>query len=196
MASLRVLAAVRPALAHGHAALLLAVRPAFPAARRCFSTSPAAPGVFPGQPGDQASAPQRPAPEGDQPFEMSGASERGKAVGFTGGAPEEFVRRTCRIYKPSRSATQQGPEYKWKIEFDSPNKWVNPLMGWTSTRDTAGQLREMLWFDREEDAVGFAQREGFSYTILPYHSKHLKAKAFADNFKWKGPPKDQTQQQK
>ena len=71
-----------------------------------------------------------------------------------------------------------------KIEFDTPNKWVNPLMGWTSARDTAQQLREMMWFARLEDATAFAEREGFHYTLLPYHSKKLKAKAFADNFKW------------
>ena len=39
-------------------------------------------------------------------------------VGLTGGAPEEFVRRTCRIYRPSRSATQQGPEYRWSDKED------------------------------------------------------------------------------
>lgn len=62
-------------------------------------------------------------------------------------------------------------------------------MGWTSARDTAQQLREMLYFSTEEQAIQFAEREGFAYTVLPHHSKKLKAKAFADNFKWKGPPK-------
>lgn len=80
-----------------------------------------------------------------------------------------------------------------KIEFDTPNKWVNPLMGWTSARDTAQQLREVLYFPTEADAVGFAQREGFHYTVLPYHAKVIKPKAFADNFKWKGAPKVEQQ---
>lgn len=60
-------------------------------------------------------------------------------------------------------------------------------MGWTSARDTAQQLREMLYFPTEKQAVDFAEREGFSWTVLPYHSKKLKAKAFADNFKWSAP---------
>lgn len=34
-------------------------------------------------------------------------------MGLTGGAPEEFVTRTCRIYRPGRSCTQQGPEFRW-----------------------------------------------------------------------------------
>jgi NADH dehydrogenase (ubiquinone) Fe-S protein 4 len=71
-----------------------------------------------------------------------------------------------------------------KIEFDTPNKWVNPLMGWTSTRDTAGQLREMMYFNSLEGAIAFAEREGFAYQVLPYHAKKIKPKAFADNFKW------------
>jgi hypothetical protein len=57
-------------------------------------------------------------------------------------------------------------------------------MGWTSARDTAQQLRETLYFTTEQQAIDFAEREGFSWTILPHHSKKLKAKAFADNFKW------------
>lgn len=38
-------------------------------------------------------------------------------------------------------------------------------------------------FDTEEQAIAFAKKEGFHYTVLPYHQKKLKAKAFADNFK-------------
>ena len=62
-------------------------------------------------------------------------------------------------------------------------------MGWTSARDTAQQLREMMYFKNEQDAIRYAEREGFHYTVLPYHAKQLKPKAFADNFKWKGQPK-------
>jgi len=66
-------------------------------------------------------------------------------------------------------------------------------MGWTSARDTAQQLREMMYFSSEEEAIKFAQREGFQFTVMPFHSKAIKAKAFADNFKWKGAPKVQQQ---
>jgi hypothetical protein len=76
-----------------------------------------------------------------------------------------------------------------KIEFDTPNKWVNPLMGWTSARDTAQQLREMLYFDSEAEARDFATKEGFAIVVLPSHKKKLKAKSFSDNFKWRGLPK-------
>jgi NADH dehydrogenase (ubiquinone) Fe-S protein 4 len=64
-------------------------------------------------------------------------------------------------------------------------------MGWTSARDTAQQLREMLYFNSKEEAVAFATKEGFNYTVYPYHGKQIKPKAFADNFKWKGPPKNE-----
>lgn len=111
-------------------------------------------------------------------------------MGLTSGAPDTFIRRTCRIYRPSRSPTQQEPpELRWKIEFDTPGKWVNPLMGWTSSRDTVQQLREQLYFTTREQAIEFAEREGFDWTAMPYHDRKFKPKAFADNFKWKGAPK-------
>jgi hypothetical protein len=78
---------------------------------RSFSAAPAGQSVTP----EEAKSVQT---------EASKFDPQTSPIGLTGGAPEEFVRRTCRIYKPSRSASQQGPEYRWKIEFDTPNKWV------------------------------------------------------------------------
>jgi len=128
-----------------------------------------------------------------QQEDSASAAAASTPVGLTGGAPESFIRRKCRIYRPSRSATQQGAENRWKIEFDTPNKWINPLMGWTSSRDTAEQLREMLMFDSKDAAIAFAEREGFEYEVQDYHWKIIRPKSFADNFRWKGPPKTQRQ---
>ncbi len=36
-----------------------------------------------------------------------------ESVGLTSGAPDEFVTRSCRIYKPARTASQQGEEPRW-----------------------------------------------------------------------------------
>uniref|UniRef100_UPI001CB8F4D9 NADH dehydrogenase [ubiquinone] iron-sulfur protein 4, mitochondrial-like isoform X2 n=1 Tax=Erigeron canadensis TaxID=72917 RepID=UPI001CB8F4D9 len=48
-----------------------------------------------------------------------------------------------------------------------------------------------LSFTSEEDAKAFAERHGWDYTVKKHHSPLLKAKAYADNFKWKGLPKTQ-----
>ena len=52
------------------------------------------------------------------------------------GVPEEHIKpRMVRIYVPARNAMQSGTfgTRKWKIDFDSRERWENPLMGWTST---------------------------------------------------------------
>lgn len=49
-------------------------------------------------------------------------------VGLTGGAPDEFIRRHCRIYRPSRSASQQGPEYRWYEQHHyTHHSWHQPI---------------------------------------------------------------------
>lgn len=52
------------------------------------------------------------------------------------GVPEEHITtRRVRISLPSKNAMQSGTnnlDY-WKIEFDTRERWENPLMGWTST---------------------------------------------------------------
>jgi len=52
------------------------------------------------------------------------------------GVPEEHVRtRRVRIYMPAKNAMQSGSfgNNKWKMDFDTRERWENPLMGWAST---------------------------------------------------------------
>ncbi|KAL6507453.1 hypothetical protein OROGR_023648 [Orobanche gracilis] len=64
--------------------------------------------------------------------------------------------------------------------------WENPLMGWTSTGDPYANVGDAgLSFDSKEAAIAFAGRHGWDYTCE--EAPHAVTK---DNFKWKGPPKD------
>ncbi|XP_042457379.1 NADH dehydrogenase [ubiquinone] iron-sulfur protein 4, mitochondrial-like [Zingiber officinale] len=113
-------------------------------------------------------------------------------IGIVSGIPEEHLRRRIIIYSPARTAGQQGSGNvgKWKINFVSTQKWENPLMGWTSTGDPYCMVGEAgLTFDSEEAAKAFAVRHGWDYVVRKRHTPLLKPKAYADNFKWKGPPK-------
>ncbi|KAK9148624.1 hypothetical protein Scep_007381 [Stephania cephalantha] len=113
-------------------------------------------------------------------------------IGLVSGIPEEQLRRRVIIYSPARTATQQGSGKvgKWKINFLSTQKWENPLMGWTSTGDPYANVGDSaLSFDSEEAAKAFAERHGWDYAVKKRHTPLLKPKAYADNFKWKGPPK-------
>ena len=50
---------------------------------------------------------------------------------------EELHERTVRIFRPARTASQQGKAGTklWKVDFDileGGGRWENPLMGWAS----------------------------------------------------------------
>ncbi|MFX6572347.1 ETC complex I subunit, partial [Acinetobacter baumannii] len=113
-------------------------------------------------------------------------------VGIVSGIPDEHLRRKVMIFSPARTASQQGSGKvgRWKINFLSTQKWENPLMGWTSTGDPYANVGDAgLSFDSQEAAVSFAERHGWEYTVKKHHTPLLKVKTYADNFKWKGPPK-------
>ncbi|KAK6125352.1 hypothetical protein DH2020_040905 [Rehmannia glutinosa] len=105
-------------------------------------------------------------------------------IGMVSGIPQEHLRRRVQIFSPARTASQQGSGKvgRWKINFISTQKWENPLMGWTSTGDPYANVGDSaLSFDSQDAAISFAERHGWEYTV----------KSYADNFKWKGPPKTQ-----
>ncbi|KMZ55972.1 NADH dehydrogenase (Ubiquinone) Fe-S protein 4 [Zostera marina] len=114
-------------------------------------------------------------------------------IGVVSGIPDEHLRRRVVIYSPARTATQQGSGKlgEWKINFMSTQKWENPLMGWTSTGDPYANVGDSaLSFDSEEAAKEFANKHGWDYTVKKHNTPLLKVKLYADNFKWKGPPKE------
>lgn len=92
---------------------------------------------------------------------------------------------TARIFKPARTAMQSGEARtkEWILEFEpaSPRD-IDPLMGWTSSRDMQSQVR--LEFDSKEEAIAYATRVGLAYTLSePKPRKPIK-KSYADNFKF------------
>lgn len=63
-------------------------------------------------------------------------------------------------------------------------------MGWTSTGDPYANLGDgALTFDSKESAINFVNKHGWDYMIKEPHHPIIKPKAYADNFKYKGPPK-------
>ena len=50
------------------------------------------------------------------------------------GLPEEQFGRKVRIFVPAKHAMQSGTfnAKKWTIEFETKERWENPLMGWAS----------------------------------------------------------------
>uniref|UniRef100_A0A8C4R6W7 NADH dehydrogenase [ubiquinone] iron-sulfur protein 4, mitochondrial n=1 Tax=Eptatretus burgeri TaxID=7764 RepID=A0A8C4R6W7_EPTBU len=77
------------------------------------------------------------------------------------GVPDEHVHmRLARIFVPARNTMQSGVEntHKWHIEFETRERWENPLMGWGSSADPLSNI--MLTFSSKEDAITFAEKNG------------------------------------
>uniref|UniRef100_A0AC11EI55 NADH:ubiquinone oxidoreductase subunit S4 n=1 Tax=Ovis aries TaxID=9940 RepID=A0AC11EI55_SHEEP len=82
------------------------------------------------------------------------------------GVPEEHIKtRKARIFVPARNNMQSGVNNtkKWKMEFDTRERWENPLMGWASTADPLSNL--VLTFSTKEDAIAFAEKNVFGHAI-------------------------------
>ncbi len=88
-----------------------------------------------------------------------------------------------RIYQPAKTAMQSGraKTRRWVMEYEpSAAREIDPLMGWTSSRDTRSQLR--LNFSTREEAVAFAEKRGLAYQIEEPHARHIRPKSYAENF--------------
>lgn len=91
----------------------------------------------------------------------------------------------ARIFRPARSAMQQGraKTKTWVLEFE-PARALRPdnLMGWAGGGDTNRQVR--LHFDSQADAVAYCKKHGIAYDVAAEHTRVVKPKSYADNFRW------------
>ncbi|XP_072520918.1 NADH dehydrogenase [ubiquinone] iron-sulfur protein 4, mitochondrial [Salminus brasiliensis] len=101
------------------------------------------------------------------------------------GVPEEHIKtRKVRIFVPTRTAMQSGVQNtkKWKMDFDTRERWENPLMGWASTADPLSNM--VLTFSTKEDAIAFAEKNGWSYDITEKRTAKPRFKSYGANFSW------------
>ncbi|XP_065455017.1 NADH dehydrogenase [ubiquinone] iron-sulfur protein 4, mitochondrial isoform X1 [Chrysemys picta bellii] len=101
------------------------------------------------------------------------------------GVPEEHIKtRKVQIFVPARNAMQAGVNNtkKWKLEFDTRERWENPLMGWASTADPLSNM--VLAFSTKEDAIAFAEKNGWSYDVQERRIPKPKSKSYGENFSW------------
>jgi hypothetical protein len=91
----------------------------------------------------------------------------------------------ARIYKPARTAMQSGPARTkdWVLEHEPEQpREIDPLMGWTSSRETRTQVR--LSFDTREEAIAYAERNGIAYRLSEPLTRKPQRKTYSDNFKF------------
>jgi ETC complex I subunit conserved region len=91
----------------------------------------------------------------------------------------------ARIYKPTQTAMQSGPARtkEWVLEYEpeAPRE-IDPLMGWTSSRDMKSQIS--LAFDSQEEAIAYAERNGIPYRLAEPTPRRAVRKSYADNFRF------------
>ena len=88
------------------------------------------------------------------------------------------------IYRPAKTAMQSGlgNTKEWVLEFDpTAPEAIDPLMGWTGSADTKGQVR--LRFASKDEAVAFAKKHGHEYRVSEPREARLRPKSYADNFR-------------
>jgi len=101
--------------------------------------------------------------------------------------PEEhIVTRKVRIFRPAKNAMQSGMQNtkKWKIEFDTRERWENPTMGWGSTGDPLSNVSTALSFKTKDEAITFVERQGWSCFVDEVPEKRLGPKSYGKNFAW------------
>lgn len=89
-----------------------------------------------------------------------------------------------RIYQPTKSAMQSGKKNskKWlmlPLEKETVRS-INSLTGWTSANNTNSQLH--FEFISKEEAIKFAQSQGFEFEVSEPKTTSVKKKSYAANF--------------
>ena len=90
-----------------------------------------------------------------------------------------------RIYRPSKNTMQSGRAKirDWVLEYETTSaRKPEFLMGWTESADTLNQVR--IKFKTAEDAVLFAKKHGWDYTLTMPHERRVVPRNFGDNFKY------------
>ncbi|NJR20336.1 MAG: ETC complex I subunit [Hyphomonadaceae bacterium] len=87
------------------------------------------------------------------------------------------------FFRPAKTAMQSGraKSTNWCLEFESDAaRTADPLMGWTSSEDTQGQVK--LMFDTREEAVAYAQNNGLAFQVVDPKEPKRIPRAYSDNF--------------
>ena len=90
---------------------------------------------------------------------------------------------TARIFKPAKNAMQSGKAKTkdWQLDYEPEQpRFVEPLMGWTSSGDMKQQLT--LRFDTKEEAVAYCEREGIAYQLTEAKPSPRRTISYSDNF--------------
>ncbi len=86
------------------------------------------------------------------------------------------------IYQPAKTAMQSGTAktQNWLLEFEAGSRFIEPMMGWSGSRDTSEQLK--LRFENKEEALAYAAKHQLEVVEREPHVRAVLPKAYANNF--------------
>ncbi|CAB4022401.1 NADH dehydrogenase [ubiquinone] iron-sulfur 4, mitochondrial, partial [Paramuricea clavata] len=106
-------------------------------------------------------------------------------LAIVGGVPEEQLKtRKVQIFSPAQNAMQSGSfnTRLWRLEFNTQDRWENPLMGWASTADPLSNT--VIEFGSKEDAINYVERHGWDYEIEEKREPKMLEKSYGANYSW------------
>ncbi|KAI4501694.1 hypothetical protein M0802_003029 [Mischocyttarus mexicanus] len=124
-------------------------------------------------------------PGAKKPTELSITVPVAEDIGAVSGVPEEHIKtRMVRIYQPPKNAMQSGTNNVnyWQIDFDTRERWENPLIGWTSSGDPLSNTK--VDFATREAAIMHCERMGWKYYIQKPNKVDPKPRSYGSNFAW------------
>ena len=92
---------------------------------------------------------------------------------------------SARIYQPARTAMSSGTAKtrNWVLDYAPASaREVDPLMGWTSSKDTQTQVR--LLFETKDAALEYAREHGIDAVVSEPHKRkpNIRPGGYGDNF--------------
>lgn len=70
----------------------------------------------------------------------------------------------------------------WHLSFSSQDKSIDPLMGWTASKDMMSN-EVLLKFSSKEEAIEYAERKGLEYIVVEPKARKIIKKSYISNFK-------------
>jgi hypothetical protein len=96
-----------------------------------------------------------------------------------------------RIYQRTKSTMQSGRAMTevWvcEPEIETPRR-PEPLMGWISAGDTLSEV--VLRFATKDEAIAFAEKNGWDYSVDLPKPRRVRPRNYADNFRYERPQND------
>ena len=92
---------------------------------------------------------------------------------------------SARIYSPAKTAMQSGKAKTghWVLEFEPESRRkIDPLMGYTTSRDMKSQIR--LVFETREEAVAYAEKNGIAFRVEQPKEPKRRQISYAENFRY------------